>query len=152
MRYHHRPTRLPPIVLRAAINMSQSNYRNLLVWQKARVLAKDIYILTRSFPRNETFGLVSQMRRTAVSIVCNIAEGQGRWTRPDYRRFLLIARGSAFELEAQLIIAEDIGYIESSDALAERTIEITRMLNGLLRYVAKVQRKPSAPRPLRPAP
>jgi four helix bundle protein len=132
--------------------MSKSNYRNLDVWQKARVLAKDIYILTRSFPRDETFGLISQMRRTAISIICNIAEGQGRWTRPDYRRFLLIARGSAFELEAQLVIAEDIGYIDDAEPLTERTIEITRMLNGLLRYVAKVQRKPSAPRPLRPAP
>ena len=144
-----RPLRL---VLSRTHNMSKSNYRDLLVWQKARVLAKDIYILTRSFPRNETFGLVSQMRRTAVSIVCNIAEGQGRWTRPDYRRFLLIARGSAFELEAQLIIAQDIGYIEDVEELTERAIEITRMLNGLLRYVAKVLRKPPAPRPLRPAP
>src|ERR1044071_2477191 len=142
-----RPLRL---VLRAT-NMSKSSYRDLLVWQKARVLAKDIYILTRSFPRDETFGLVWQMRRTAVSIICNIAEGQGRWTRPDYRRFLLIARGSAFELEAQLVIAQDIGYIDDAEPLAERTIEITRMLNGLLRYVAKVQRKPPAPRPLRPA-
>jgi four helix bundle protein len=132
--------------------MGQSSYRDLLVWQKARALAKDIYILTRSFPRNETFGLVSQMRRTAVSIPSNIAEGQGRWTRPDYRHFLLIARGSAFELETQIIIAADIGYIEDPDSLTERTSEIARMLNGLLRYVAKVQRKPPAPRPLRPAP
>jgi len=64
----------------------------------------------------------------------------------------LIARGSAFELEAQLVIAEDIGYIDNAEPLTERAIEITRMLNGLLRYVAKVQRKPPAPRPLRPAP
>ena len=132
--------------------MNKSNYRDLLVWQKARGLAKDVYVLTRPFPRSETFGLVSQMRRTAISIVCNIAEGQGRWTRPDYRHFLLMARGSAFELEAQLIVAQDIGYIDDAETLIERTIEITRMLNGLLRYVSKVLRKPPAPRPLRSAP
>ncbi len=132
--------------------MSHGSYRDLLVWQKARVLAKDIYILTRSFPRNETFGLVSQMRRSAVSIACNIAEGQGRWTRPDYRHFLLIARGSAFELETQIIIAADIGYIDDPDALTERTNEIARMLNALLRYVSKMQRTATVPRPLRPVP
>lgn len=126
--------------------MSKSSYRDLLVWQKARVFAKDIYILTRSFPRNETFGLVSQMRRSAVSIACNIAEGHGRWTRGDYRRFLLIARGSAFELETQLIIASDIGYVEDPEALIERTNEIARMLNGLLRYLGKVPRKPPVTR------
>jgi four helix bundle protein len=89
--------------------MSRSSYLDLLVWQKARVLAKDIYILTRSFPRDETFGLISPMRRSAISIACNIAEGQGRWTRPDYRRFIVIARGSTFELETQIIIAAEIG-------------------------------------------
>ena len=89
--------------LHTAINMSKSSYRDLLVWQKARVLAKDIYILTRAFPRDETFGLISQMRRSAISIASNIAEGQGRWNRRDYRRFLFIARGSTFELEAQIM-------------------------------------------------
>jgi four helix bundle protein len=123
--------------------MSKSSYRDLLVWQKARVLAKDIYILTRRFPRSETFGLMSQMRRSAISIACNIAEGQGRWNRRDYRRFLFIARGSVFELEAQIIIAADIGYIDNPDALIMRTTEIARMLNGLLRYLNKpVTRSP----------
>jgi len=128
--------------------MSKSSYRDLLVWQKARVLAKDIYVLTRRFPRSETFGLISQMRRSAISIACNIAEGQGRWNRRDYRRFLFIARGSAFELEAQIIIAADIGYIENPDSLTERTTEIARMLNGLLRYLSK----PPVTRSLRPVP
>jgi four helix bundle protein len=132
--------------------MSKSSYRDLLVWQKARVLAKDVYVLTRRFPRTETFGIVSQMRRSAISIACNIAEGQGRWTRPDYRHFLLMARGSTFELETQIIIAADIGYIDDPEPLIERTSEIARMLNGLLRYLGKVQRKPPVPRPLRPVP
>ena len=117
--------------------MSKSSYRDLLVWQKARALAKDIYILTRTFPRSETFGFISQMRRSAISIACNIAEGQGRWNRRDYRRFLFIARSSTFELEAQIIIATDIGYIDDSDPLIKRTTEIARMLNGLLRYLNK---------------
>jgi four helix bundle protein len=117
--------------------MSKSGYRDLLVWQKARVLAKDIYVLTRSFPREETFSLVQQMRRAAVSILCNIAEGRGRRTRPDYRHFVLIARGSAFELETQIIIASDIGYVAEATAepLAQRTAEIARMLSGLVRYI-----------------
>jgi len=88
------------------------------------------------------------MRRSAISIACNIAEGQGRWNRRDYRRFLFIARGSAFELEAQIIIAADIGYIENPDSLTERTTEIARMLNGLLRYLSK----PPVTRSLRPVP
>jgi len=117
--------------------MSKSGYRDLLVWQKARVLAKDIYVLTRSFPREETFALVQQMRRAAVSILCNIAEGRGRRTRPDYRHFVLMARGSAFELETQIIIASDIGYVAEATAepLAQRTAEIARMLSGLVRYI-----------------
>jgi four helix bundle protein len=118
-------------------SMSKSNYRDLLVWQKARLLAKDVYILTRSFPRQEIFTLVQQMRRAALSILSNIAEGQGRRSRADYRNFVLIARGSAFELEAQIILACDIGYVEESVAepLIERCSEISRMLNGLLRYI-----------------
>lgn len=135
--------------LHAAINMSKSSYRDLLVWQKARALAKDIYILTRAFPRDEMFGLISQMRRSAISIASNIAEGQGRWNRRDYRRFLFIARGSTFELEAQIIIAADIGFFENPDAFTERTGEIARMLNGLLRYLS---RKPPVTRSLRPVP
>jgi four helix bundle protein len=120
--------------------MSKSSYRSLDVWQEARVLTKEIYILTRSFPRIETFGLVSQMRRAALSIACNIAEGQGRWNPRDYRRFVLIARGSTFELEAQIIIAADIGYIDDPEPLIERTNEIAKKLNGLLRYLRKMQR------------
>jgi four helix bundle protein len=117
--------------------MSKSGYSGLLVWQKARVLAKDIYVLTRSFPREETFSLVQQMRRAAVSVLCNIAEGRGRRTRPDYRHFVLMARGSVFELAAQIIIASDVGYVaeETADELGKRTSEIARMLNGLLRYI-----------------
>jgi four helix bundle protein len=117
--------------------MSKSGFVGLEVWQKARLLAKDIYVVTRSFPREEMFGLTQQMRRAAVSILCNIAEGRGRRSRPDYRHFVLIARGSVFELQAQIIIASDVGYLEESTAksLVKRTAEIARMLSGLVRYL-----------------
>ena len=118
-------------------NMSKKGYLGLDAWQKARVLAKDIYLVTRSFPREETFGLVQQMRRAAVSILCNVAEGRGRRSRADYRHFVLIARGSTFELQAQIIIASDIEYIEKAvaKALVKRTAEVARMLSGLVRYL-----------------
>ena len=120
--------------------MDKKGYLGLDVWQKARVLAKDIYLLTRSFPREERFGLVQQMRRAAISILCNIAEGRGRRTRPDYRQFVLVARGSTFELQAQIIIASDIGYVPkpTAKALAKRASEIARRLSGLVRYIDRV--------------
>ena len=116
---------------------SKSNYRNLQVWQKARLLASDIYRMTRRFPREELFGLVQQMRRAVLSILFNIAEGNGRWSRTDYRHFLMMARGSALEVEAQIVIAEDLEYLstEMAAALNERTMEIARMLNGMIRYI-----------------
>jgi four helix bundle protein len=117
--------------------MSQSNYRQLVVWQKARALALQVYRATGRYPRAEMFGLVQQMRRAAISILCNIAEGQGRWTRPDYHRFLIDARGSALELEAQIVISEDLDLLERADAatMLNAVAEVTRMLNGLLRHV-----------------
>lgn len=80
--------------------MSNSKYRDLKVWQASRFLARDIYRATRTFPRDEQFGMVQQMRRASVSILCNIAEGAGRWSARDQRNFYVIARGSALELES----------------------------------------------------
>ena len=115
--------------------MAPSNYRNLLVWQKARELAKLVYATTRVFPKSETFGLSSQMRRAAISILSNIAEGDGRSSTRDRQRFQFIARGSSMELEAQAVIAADLEYIAEAVAqeLELRSIEITRMLSGMLR-------------------
>ena len=115
--------------------MSESNYRKLIVWQKARMLAKSIYRETQRFPRVEMFGLTQQMRRASISVLSNIAEGQGRYSRRDCRRFLLIARGSATELEAQIVISADLDYLtaDAANELESQTTEVCRMLNGLLR-------------------
>jgi four helix bundle protein len=129
------------------IEKTMSNFQQLDVWQKARILARDIYQETRSFPREELFGLTQQMRRAAISIISNIAEGKGRFTRGEYRSFLIIARGSVFELEAQLIIAVDLEFLgrNQGDALVERAREIARMLNGVIRHL--VHRPPATSEP-----
>jgi len=110
------------------------SYRDLIAWQKARSLVKSVYLLTASFPTGERFGLVSQMDRAAVSIPSNIAEGYGRATTKDYLHFLRIARGSAFELETQLVLACDLGLCTEADELrvSEMVHEVIRVLQGLM--------------------
>ena len=121
------------------MKMSKSNYRNLDVWQKSRELAAEIYRNTRQFPRVEMFGLTQQMRRAAISIVCNIAEGHGRRTAKDTLQFLAIARGSLQELEAQTVIALDLEYVdaETAEALFKRIGEVLRLLNGFMHHYEK---------------
>jgi four helix bundle protein len=119
--------------------MSKSQYRDLIAWQKSRALASQIYRLTQAFTRSEMFGLTQQMRRAAVSVVSNIAEGHGRFSPADITRFLVIARGSTFEIESQTVIATDLGYLNQahSEQLLEAIIEVTRLINGLLRHYEK---------------
>ena len=116
------------------------SYRDLLAWQKARELVKDVYLLTAAFPVGERFGLVSQMDRAAVSIPSNIAEGYGRATTLDYLHFLRIARGSAYELETQLVLAEDLGLCgrELASKVGGTLQETIRLLQGL---IAALERK-----------
>ncbi|PYX33896.1 MAG: four helix bundle protein, partial [Acidobacteria bacterium] len=83
------------------------NYKDLIVWQKAKMLAGNIYRTTETFPRNEVYGLTSQLRRAAVSVASNIAEGQGRLTKGEFQQFLGHSRGSLLELETQLSIATE---------------------------------------------
>ena len=113
------------------------HYRNLEVWKKARALAVAIYPATATFPKTETFGLVAQLRRAALSVVCNIAEGQGRWSHPDQCKFYYMSRGSLLEVETQILIASDLGYIDQKTVapLLESAAEIGRMLNGLIASV-----------------
>ncbi len=114
--------------------MKTRHFRELLVWQKAMDIARDTYSTTQSFPREEAFGLTSQMRRAAVSVPSNIAEGHGRISDRTFRVFLTQARGSLFELETQLELAADLGYVKKAAAktLIGNCEEVARMLNGLM--------------------
>ena len=110
------------------------NYRKLLVWQKSVSLVRRIYRETDPFPERERFGLTAQMRDSAISIPSNIAEGQGRLTGAQCRHFFGNSRGSLYELETQITIAREVGYLnpESEQELLAKTNEIGRMLNGLI--------------------
>ena len=111
-----------------------NHYRDLEVWRRAIELAKNIYALTESFPKSEIYGLTSQIRRAAVSIPSNIAEGQTRNSPKEFRQFLSISLGSVAELETQLIIAKAIGYIEEAiNELLQSTDSITRMTKNLIK-------------------
>ena len=111
-----------------------NTYKDLIVWQKSMNLVVEVYKLTECFPRSEIYGLTSQMRRCAVSIPSNIAEGRRRGTRKDYRHFLIIAYGSGAELETQVEIAKRLPFGENLDFKKVETLlnEIMRMLNKML--------------------
>jgi four helix bundle protein len=116
------------------------NYKDLVVWQKGIALAKAIYQLTSRFPSEEKFGLVSQMRRAAVSIPSNIAEGQARHTTGEFIQFISHAEGSTAELETQLILSVELGFIMKKQSMNEFIFldDIRRMLNGLRRKLSAV--------------
>ena len=116
------------------------DFRNLKVWEKAHQLALALYEISNTFPREETYGLVSQIRRAASSIPCNIAEGCGREEDPELARFCIIARGSASELEYQLLLARDLKLMQPQDyeKLSEQTVEIKRMLTVLVQKLTAV--------------
>ena len=115
------------------------DYKELDVWLKARELVKKIYILTTSFPNEEQYGLTSQIRRSSISISSNIAEGCGRQTAKETIYFLHIARGSLFELETQVILADDLGYITMNAVDTFKEIERVKMLlNGFINYHKKL--------------
>lgn len=109
-------------------------YRDLLVWKKAKDLATLVYRETEAFPNAERFGLTSQLRRAAVSVPSNIAEGQGRLTKGEFRQFLGHARGSILELETQLAIACDLGYLSEPDfqKLESTSFQVLGLLNRLI--------------------
>jgi four helix bundle protein len=111
------------------------NYKDLIVWQKAIDIAELTYKTTTKFPKEEVYGMTSQMRRSAISIASNIAEGQGRGTVPQFIHFLTISKGSLCELETQLVIALRLGYISKNDYdnFEQLLSEIGRLLNGLLK-------------------
>ena len=118
--------------------MPIKNYQDLIAWQKAMDLAETTYRLTRDFPREEQFGLTSQMRRAAVSVPSNIAEGQGRRSDPTFHHFLSIAHGSVRELETQTLLAHRLGFLKLSgrDELTNAASEVGRLITGLANSLA----------------
>ncbi len=115
-------------------------YRDLVVWRKSLELAEAVYRETRLFPKEEVYGLTSQIRRAVVSIPSNIAEGQGRSTRKDFRAFLCTSRGSVNELRTQLELSYRLGILNGSafKELTSRCDEIGRMLNGLIGRLGEI--------------
>ncbi len=115
------------------------SYRDLIVWQKAMAVVKQIYRLAGSFPAHERYGLADQMRRSAVSIPSNIAEGQARQHTAEFRQFLYVALGSLAELETQTLIAHDVAYLttEQSREIEALMVKIRRMIHGLIRQLPK---------------
>jgi four helix bundle protein len=111
-----------------------ASYKDLIVWQKAMSLAEEVYRQTRDFPREEQFGLVSQLRRAAVSVPSNIAEGQGRLNPGEFRQFLGQARGSLLEVRTQAELATRLGYLPEPghNKVQEQAQEVLRLLNGLI--------------------
>jgi four helix bundle protein len=106
----------------------------LIVWERAIELCSAVYAVTRQFPRDEIYGLTSQVRRASVSIPSNIAEGYGRGTREQYKQFLSIAQGSYMELQTQLVIARRLGFVDSSEFEKVESLasEVGRMLSAML--------------------
>ncbi|WP_446744972.1 four helix bundle protein [Silvibacterium acidisoli] len=123
--------------------MKTRHFRELQVWQRGMVLAQSVYTLTRDFPQEERFGLTIQLRRAAVSIPSNIAEGHGRGSDTAFAHFLRVAKGSLFEMQTQLQLSANLGLVkpEPVDALLHETEELAKMLNGLLRTIT-VDTKP----------
>ena len=114
------------------------SYQDLVVWQKGIALAKLVYSMTGTFPSEEKFGLIAQMRRAAVSVPSNIAEGQARHTTGEFIQFLSHAEGSVAELDTQLILAVELGFCRDADAAPPFQLveELRRMLNTLRRKLA----------------
>jgi four helix bundle protein len=125
-------------------NSGAQSYRDLLVWQKGIALAKVIYKLTAEFPFQENFGLISQMRRAAVSVPSNTAEGQARNTTGEFVQFISHAEGSLAELDTQLTLAIELGFLaaDKTKSCADSIGELRRVLNGLRRVVSG--QKPAA--------
>ena len=115
------------------------DYKDLLVWQESRLLAKQIYVLSEKFPKEEIFGLTNQIRRAVVSVPSNIAEGYNRYSDKEFLHFLKISKGSTAEVETQVILAMDLSYISIKDGeevLAQVT-KVLRMLGSLIVTVKK---------------
>jgi four helix bundle protein len=117
------------------VTVSGRNYQDLLAWQRAIDLVEEVYTSSRSWPKEELYGLTNQVRRAVVSVPSNIAEGQGRRGRAEFLRHLSISHGSLREVETQLMIARRLRYLtqDQADGLLAQTAEVGRLLQGLMR-------------------
>ena len=125
------------------------SFKELIVWQKAMSLAEEIYRVAKKLPKEETFALGDQLRRASAAIPSNIAEGFGRRTKRDYASFLMIARGSLFETETQLLLCVRVRYLNESDikpALAMLD-EVGKMLNSVIAKLRSASPQPLTPNP-----
>jgi four helix bundle protein len=113
------------------------SYQDLIVWQKAVQLVTDIYSLTKKFPADERFGIISQLNRASISIPTNIAEGWGRETSKNYLQFLRTSRGSVMEVQTLLIISKNLGFVSQSEfeSLSAKVEEVGKILQGLIKSV-----------------
>lgn len=120
-------------------DQSIRTYQDLHAWQKSRALCLGIYRATEAFPDHERYGLIAQLRRCSVSVPSNIAEGYGRESPQDFLRFLRTSRGSLYELETQVTLSVDLGYLtpESAQPLFDSITEIRQILSGLIKSVRK---------------
>lgn len=112
-------------------------HKDLDVWKKSMDLVMDVYRHTQVFPKEEIYGLTSQIRRAVISIPSNIAEGASRNSKKEFSQYLYIALGSASELETQILIADRLGYVQESQKLLEKMEAIKMMLNGLIRHLTR---------------
>jgi four helix bundle protein len=131
-----KPVKIPNNDQLTTNNNIMKQYIELDVWLKARELATLCYEVTKTFPKEEVFGLTAQMRRSAVSVPSNIAEGCGRNTSKDTLQFLFFARGSAYELETQFYIAGDLNYLSKEQLITvlDKITECKKLLNGFINY------------------
>jgi four helix bundle protein len=127
----------PVSSLRKGVGSDVRKFRNIVAWQKADDLVVQVYELTKSLPRSEVYGLTSQMRRAAVSVAANIAEGSARPTSKDYIHYLSIAKSSLVEVEYYLHISHRLGYLDSDDyhRIAQVHEEAAKVLYGLTQYI-----------------
>ena len=114
-------------------------FKDLVVWQKSIDLAKSIYMMTEKFPKSEIYGLTNQLRRAAVSVPSNIAEGQARFSNAEFKHFLRNAKGSLAEIETQIILARELGYCDAKAAAANEKLlnDVGRLASGLINSLEK---------------
>jgi four helix bundle protein len=123
--------------------MAVQNYRQRIAWQKAMDFAEQAYRATRTFPREELYGITSQLKRAVISIPSNISEGQGRQSTGEFRQFLGNARGSLLEVESQILLTERLHYLtpDAAEGLLLKSAEVGKILNGLIASVHQSRRR-----------